>query len=83
MIPIPTWLTWASFRSFLRQVAAIFGLVVSVANTFDLSAGMRQDIVLISGALLAAEHYANAINPATPPQSVAPASPPPTAPPAA
>ena len=73
MIPRPS---WPSVNSFFRQVAAWFGLVVAVANTFTLSPTLRADIVLISGALLTAEHYANAQNPTTPPNSTAPPVPP-------
>ena len=62
-------LSWSSINSFLRQIGAYFGLVVAVANTFSLNSTLRGDIVLVSGALLAAEHYANAQNPATAPQS--------------
>jgi hypothetical protein len=72
MIPIPAWLaklTWASFNSFLRQVAAITGLVVTVGNYDHLGGTPRAIIMAISGSILTAEHYANAINPATPPQS--------------
>ena len=64
-------ITWASVNSFLRQAGAVFGLVVAVANNFHLSGALRSDIVIVSGALLTAEHYANAQNPATPPQSTA------------
>lgn len=60
---------WSSVNSFLRQIAAVFGLVVSVANTFSMPTSLRDVIASVGGAILAAEHYANANNPATPPNS--------------
>ena len=83
MIPVPAWLanlSWASFNSFLRQVGAIVGLVVTVGNYDHIGGTPRAILMAISGSILTAEHYSNAINPATPPQSNAPPAPP--APPA-
>ncbi len=65
----PITIPWASVRSFLRQCAAIAGIVVSTANTGHWNAGVQTTLLAISGAILTAEHYANAISSATPPQS--------------
>ena len=62
-------ISWSSVRSFLRQAAAVVGAVVGVANSGHWSTSVQTAIVSISGLLLTAEHYANAINPATAPQS--------------
>ena len=51
-------ITWSSFYSFTRQVAAVVGLAVGVAGTFHLPEQIRQDLVLGSSAILTAEHYA-------------------------
>jgi hypothetical protein len=64
-------ISWSSVRSFLRQAAAIVGVVVSTANTGHWNAGVQTTLLAISGAILTAEHYANALNPSTPPQSTA------------
>jgi hypothetical protein len=53
-------LSWASVYSFLRQAAAIVGLVVSIGNTDHLPASVRTVLVAVSGAILTAEHYAQA-----------------------
>ena len=68
-------ITWASVRSFLRQAAALAGLVVSIGHTDHLPANIRAILLAISGTLMSVEHYANAINPATPPNSNPPAPP--------
>jgi hypothetical protein len=58
MIPIPKWLTWSNITSFLRQGAAITGLVISIGNTDHLPTSVRSVLVAVSGALLTAEHFA-------------------------
>ena len=62
-------ISWASVRSFLRQATAIAGIAVSVGNLDHLPPNVRAVLLAISGTLLSVEHYANATNPATPPQS--------------
>jgi hypothetical protein len=69
-------LNWTSIRSFLRQAAAVAGLFVTIANTDHLPTEVRAVVAAASGLLLTAEHYANAINPTTPPNANPPASPP-------
>jgi hypothetical protein len=53
-------LSWSSVTSFLRQAAAVVGLVVAVGNTDHLPASVRTVVVAVSGAILTAEHYAQA-----------------------
>jgi hypothetical protein len=68
-------LNWTSIRSFLRQGAAVAGLFVTIANTDHLPLQLRTAVATVSGLLLTAEHYANAVNPTTPPNSPPPAPP--------
>ena len=53
-------LSWSSVTSFLRQAAAIVGLVVAVGNTDHMPTDVRSVVVAVSGAILTAEHYAQA-----------------------
>jgi hypothetical protein len=53
-------LSWSSVTSFLRQAAAIAGLVVAVGNTDHMPTDVRSVVVAVSGAILTAEHYAQA-----------------------
>jgi len=63
-------LSWATVRSFLRQAAAVWGMVVAVSGSLPHEpANIRGWIAAVSGAILTAEHYANATNPSTPPNS--------------
>lgn len=57
-------LSWKSVTGFLRQAAAIVGLIVSIGNTDHLPVAARSVLLAISGSLLAAEHYAQAQSPA-------------------
>ena len=68
-------ITWASVRSFLRQTAALAGLIVSIGNTDHLPTSVRTVLLAISGTLMSLEHYANANNPTTPPNSNPPTPP--------
>jgi hypothetical protein len=68
-------ITWASVRSFIRQAAALAGLIVTIGNTDHLPTPVRTVLLAISGTLMSLEHYANAVNPATPPNSNPPAPP--------
>ena len=63
-------ISWGSVRSFLRQLTAVVGVVVGVANTGHWPIAMQTAITSLSGILLTVEHYANATNPTTPPNSV-------------
>ena len=51
-------LTWSGIAGFFRQAAAVAGLVVAVGNSANLPNSVRSTLVLVSGALLTAEHYA-------------------------
>ena len=54
MITVPS---WTQITAFLRQVAAIVALVISVGNIDHLPASVRTVLVAISGTLLTVEHY--------------------------
>lgn len=57
--------TWATIKSFLRQVASIAGLVVSIGNQAHLPTSVRAALASISGVLLTVDHYVEKVTPAT------------------
>ncbi len=64
----------ASVKSFLRQLASIVGLIVSIGNQAHLPVGVRTALASVSGVLLTVDHYVEktATATATPPNPTTP-----------